>query len=160
MNDTKYLEWLKTIKSYEPLPEKQQAIVCDIDGTLAMMGDREAFEWHKVDRDTPNIAVYDVLLKYNDVKVSRPAIIMLSGRKDLCRKETEWWLKEWDVPYDHLYMRAADDNRKDGYTKYDLFNEHVRDNYNVLFMLDDRDQVVALWRQMGLACFQVNYGNF
>lgn len=160
MNDDKYLRWLKTVKSYEELPEKQEAIVCDLDGTLALMEDRKPFDWHLVGQDKLNIPVYDLLLKYAATQTMPPAIILLSGRKDVCRPETEQWLDEWTVPYDHLYMRAADDDRKDGYTKYDLFNEHIRDNYNVLFMLDDRDQVVALWRTMGLACFQVNYGNF
>jgi hypothetical protein len=36
----------------------------------------------------------------------------------------------------------------------------VRDNFDVQFVLDDRDQVVEMWRAMGLTCLQVAPGNF
>jgi len=84
----------------------------------------------------------------------------MSGRSDECRNETYQWLRENDVPFDELYMRAADDKRQDWKVKYDLFNEHVRGKYNVVGVFDDRDQVVKLWREMGLTCFQVAPGLF
>jgi len=48
-----------------------------------------------------------------------------------------------------------------GLLKKELYDAHVKDKYDVLFVLDDRDQVVNMWRnELGLACFQVANGNF
>jgi hypothetical protein len=41
-----------------------------------------------------------------------------------------------------------------------LYDTFVKDNYKVLLVLDDRDQVVRMWRELGLTCFQVDYGDF
>ena len=42
---------------------------------------------------------------------------------------------------------------------YAIYN-HINGKYNVLGVFDDRDQVVSVWRSLGLTCFQVNWGNF
>jgi hypothetical protein len=44
--------------------------------------------------------------------------------------------------------------------KYDLFSEYIRDKYSVKFVLDDRQQVVDMWRRLGLKCLQVQAGDF
>ena len=41
-----------------------------------------------------------------------------------------------------------------------LKGELPPEDYVGLFVLDDRDQCVDLWRSLGLATFQVNYGAF
>ena len=38
--------------------------------------------------------------------------------------------------------------------------EHIEPFYDVLCVLDDRDQVVRMWRHRGLTCLQVAPGNF
>jgi hypothetical protein len=55
---------------------------------------------------------------------------------------------------------SSADMRKDAVIKQELFDKYVAGKYNVLFVLDDRNQVVDFWRSIGLTCFQVNYGNF
>ena len=87
-------------------------------------------------------------------------IILLSGRPDDCREPTKQFLKKNKIPYDELFMRKSGDQRKDAIIKRELYEENIRDKYNVRFILDDRDQVVDMWRQLGLPCFQVNYGKF
>ncbi|MGH7203736.1 MAG: AAA family ATPase, partial [Candidatus Levyibacteriota bacterium] len=53
------------------------------------------------------------------------------------------------------------DFRKDAVVKKELYETHISGKYEVLFVLDDRDQVVEMWRKdLGLPCFQVDYGNF
>jgi hypothetical protein len=56
-------------------------------------------------------------------------------------------------------MRAAD-MRKDSVVKQELFERFVRDKYNISFILDDRQQVVDMWRGLGLTVFQVAEGDF
>jgi CII-binding regulator of phage lambda lysogenization HflD len=50
--------------------------------------------------------------------------------------------------------------RRDDVVKAELFDQHVRHRYHVRVSLDDRDRCIRLWRQLGLACWQVNYGDF
>lgn len=85
----------------------------------------------------------------------------MSGRDGISRELTEKWLEGKDIPYRALFMRAEGDQRKDSIVKKELFDEHVRNNYYVRGVFDDRDQVVSMWRkELGLTCFQVNYGDF
>ena len=57
-------------------------------------------------------------------------------------------------------MRAAKDTRGDDVVKAELFDAHIRRRFHVRVVLDDRDRVVALWRRLGLPCWQVDYGDF
>jgi predicted kinase len=138
------------------LPE---AVIVDIDGTLATMSDRSPYEWHRVGEDSPVVAVIAAVSAAYQVGSE---IIIMSGRDGSCEDITrEWLLKHLSKVSDFkLFMRAEGDSRKDDLVKYELFNENVRDKYHVRYVLDDRDQVVAMWRKLGLATFQVNYGDF
>ena len=62
--------------------------------------------------------------------------------------------------FDDLYMRLPNDLRKDSIVKQEIYEMCIKDKYNVLFVLDDRDQVVNMWREQGLKCLQVAEGNF
>jgi predicted kinase len=147
-----------TIEPYVADPTKPRAILVDIDGTLAKMAKRSPYEWHRVGEDTPVEAVINAV--HAASKFGRHVIVM-SGRDGSCREITQDWLNaNLGVSWNELHMRPEGDDRKDDIVKLELFNEHVRDFWNVEYVLDDRDQVVAMWRKLGLACFQVEYGDF
>lgn len=137
-------------------PNLPMAIICDIDGTLALKSDRSPFDWKRVKEDKVNTPVEDVLFTYE----RQAEIILLSGRDEVCRRETEEWLDEHGIGYKSLHMRKEGDNRPDYIVKKELFDANVKGKYRVLFVMDDRNQVVNLWRGMGLTCFQVADGNF
>lgn len=152
---------------YTPPEGKPDAYVFDIDGTLAHgIGiTRKPYEWDKVGTDTLDQELRHVLmsLKGYDIMADPEEtikIILLSGRDSVCRPETEQWLQENNIPYDHLYMRPEGDKRKDYEVKEELFNKYIRDNYRVRVIFDDRDQVIKLWRSLGLTCYQVADGDF
>lgn len=132
---------------------KPTAIMVDIDGTLAHMVDRSPYDYSKVKEDTLDEVIAGITRKYTHV-------ILMSGRPDTCREDTENWLRKHDVRFDHLYMRGADDKREDSIVKWDLYQKHVEPEYDILFVLDDRDRVVKMWREKGLKCLQVAYGDF
>ncbi|MFE2710600.1 AAA family ATPase [Streptomyces mirabilis] len=134
------------------------AIMCDIDGTLAMMGDRGPYDFARCGDDGLNESVRRALVSFR--LANNDEIVLLSGRGEEFREETEGWLARHSVPYDELWMRPAGDTRRDDIVKAELFDAHLRHRYNVRVSLDDRDRVVALWRRMGLPTWQVNYGNF
>lgn len=144
--------------TYEPPEDKPFAILCDIDGTLAHMVDRGPYDWPKVGSDSLDDHVAEILRLYFVTEHAK--IILFSGRDSVCRKETEQWLSDNLVPYHQLFMRGEADNRKDSIVKRELFDAHIRHEYRVLFVLDDRNQVVDMWRQMGLKCLQVADGDF
>jgi predicted kinase len=146
-----------------PLAQNQllpPAIICDLDGTLALINGRSPYNCNQCGSDIINPAVDMVLKSLIYDRAFRP--LFVSGRNSGCRKQTEEWLvmAGYGKYLDTLFMREEGDNRKDSEVKLELFNNHIRDNYYVELVLDDRDQVVRLWRSLGLPCFQVNYGNF
>lgn len=135
-----------------------KAIMVDIDGTLANMnGLRGPYDWDKVGLDKVNIPVAEVI---NQFYAAGYQILILTARDGLAKKETVKWLKRHKIPYDKLFIKPENDMRKDRINKLEMFNENIRDKYNILFVMDDRDQVVELWREIGLTCFQVAKGSF
>jgi predicted kinase len=154
---------------YVPPEGKPTCILVDIDGTLAHMnGKRSPYDWHKVGVDDLDEIVSNEVKHYwnrghNNVmdETTEPKIIILSGRDGICRPETEEWLAKHSIQYDKLLMREAGDSRKDNIVKREIFENEIRNNYRVLFVLDDRNQVVDMWRnEVGLKVFQVAEGDF
>jgi predicted kinase len=136
------------------------AILCDIDGTLAHIADKPGkripYDWGRVGEDTLDKAVWSIL-----DRMGHCVIILLSGRDGVCQRQTKEWLIENDVPYDKLLMRAENDTRKDCIVKKEIYEQYIKGKYNVSFVLDDRNQVVDMWRnELGLKCLQVAEGDF
>ncbi|MCC9711206.1 AAA family ATPase [Streptomyces sp. MNU76] len=154
-------EWLNDEPAVEPYtadPALPSAVMCDIDGTLALRGDRGAYDFTRCEEDLLNVSVRGALRSFRGA--DSDVIVLLSGRGEEHRDRTEAWLRAHEVPYDELWMRAAGDQRRDDVVKAELFDRHVRHRFAVRVSLDDRDRVVAVWRRMGLPTWQVNYGNF
>ena len=51
-------------------------------------------------------------------------------------------------------------NRKDAITKSELYDNNIKGKYEILFVLDDRKQIVDKWRELRLTCLQIADGNF
>ncbi|WP_433544687.1 AAA family ATPase [Streptomyces sp. CA-294286] len=154
-------EWLNDmpeVTPYVPDPSLPSAVMCDIDGTLALTGDRGPYDFTRCGLDVLNPSVRDALCAFR--QAHGDVLVLLSGRGEEFREQTEEWLARHDVPYDELWMRPARDQRRDDVVKAELFDAHVRRRYAVRVSLDDRDRVVELWRRMGLPTWQVNYGRF
>lgn len=147
----------KNLKS--KLPE---AIICDLDGTLALYGDRNPYD-RDFTKDDINVPVGRLVLKYIGGSTQ---VIFVSGRKDIYRDQTEQWLKDNGFLYygELLFMRKTQpkgkQEPKDVLVKQEIYENEIKNKYNVLFVLDDRNQVVDFWRSQGLTCFQVAEGNF
>lgn len=138
---------------------KQLAIICDLDGTLCLFeGKRSPYDTAKAGADEINPAIQTLL---NDWKGTHDwPIIFMTGRDAKYREITEAWLKKYDFVNPILLMRPANDTRKDYIVKEELYQGFVERNYNIAFVLDDRQQVVDMWRRNGLVCLQVAEGDF
>lgn len=135
-------------------------VICDIDGTLATSAHRSPYEWDKVGQDQVVPFVHQAISQYKYYSQDN-MIILMSGRDSGCRDITIDWLDKNRIPYDGLFMRAAGDHRKDSIVKKELFEQHIRGKYYVDYVIDDRLQVVRMWRmELGLNVFQCDWGNF
>lgn len=146
----------KRIKKDPKLPD---AIIVDLDGTLALLNGRNPYDASRCDEtDLINKPVAETVKLYH---AAGHKIIFCSGRIDQYRDATIRFIQQHlpDVEY-QLFMRHTGDRRKDNLVKNEIFRKEIEGKYNISFVMDDRNQVVELWRSIGLPCFQVAPGNF
>lgn len=86
--------------------------------------------------------------------------VACSGRGSQKRVVTDYWLKQAKIPYHALYMRAAGDYRADNIIKGELLATMVEDGFIPTLVIDDRNQVVDMWRANNIQCVQVAEGDF
>ena len=104
-------------------------------------------------------------------------IVIFSGRNDRGFDATIDWLIWWDVPFDLLVMRPdkfkdkswpiADGNPATPDMRFmpdEILKKKMLDTFvdidDVFLVVDDRDKVVKMWRDLGLNTFQVAPGDF
>lgn len=141
---------------YTKPKDKMPAIICDIDGTLAHFNGRSPHDYDKLHTDTVDETIASIISEYK----KDYSIIIVSGRPDSHRQLTIDWLNNNGIGFNELFMRKAGDSRNDAIVKQEIFDEHIRDNYAVEFILDDRNRVVDMWRTSGITVLQVAEGNF
>lgn len=142
-------------------PDLPNCYIFDIDGTLAKMTDRSPYDYSKVNTDIENRDVARVFRMLRNSPFAKGGMMfIMSGRESACRYATLQWLQDNEILADEVFMRDAGDKRQDSIIKKELYEKHIKGKYNVMGVFDDRDQVVELWRSLGLTCFQVDYGNF
>ena len=149
----------------------KKTVIFDLDGTLADITSRRTLstkpngkmDWDiffnpdNITLDLPNQPVINMakLLSFNfDIWV-------LSGRSDKTLNTTVKWLDDNDVPFDKILMRPTDKHHHfmpDNDLKQMWLDDIGVDNVAMVF--DDRQQVVDMWRDNGLTCFQVAKGDF
>jgi predicted kinase len=143
---------------YTPDLSLREAVLIDVDGTVAdHEGIRGHHEYDKVHLDKPKPEVIRVVKTLVNTGV-RP--LYVSGRPESCMEATWRWLSTHATePFD-IIMRKTGDRRADYIVKRELFDKHIRYNYNVIGAFDDRNQVVDMYRSLGITVFQVAEGNF
>ena len=167
----------------------KKTIIFDLDGTLANIDvrrDRSVKPNGKLNWDifaspdsilhwdTPNAPVIKMAQMF---KADGFKIVIFSGRNDRGFDATIQWLNDFKVPFDLLVMRPdkfkdkswpiADGNpatpdmrfMPDEILKKKMLDAFVDIN-DVFLVVDDRDKVVKMWRDLGLNTFQVAPGDF
>jgi len=142
----------------EPPADAPEIVLVDIDGTVALLGDRHYTDMTRVAEDEPNHAV---IAAVRAMHAAGYGVIYCTGRDDSSRADTEWWLaRHVGVPYIALHMRAYGDYRRDAVVKREIFEREIAPAYRVIGVFDDRQHVVRMWRSLGLTVFQVAEGDF
>lgn len=147
-------------------------VIVDIDGTLADISHRLHFvnqekkDWKSFFANIYNDGIrWDVVAEidatYPPQDYSR---VLVSGRPDNLRKETEAWLHiNWPsgpahfIAHETLLMRRANDNRDDTVVKKEIYDKYLKHN-NVVAAFDDRPRLVRMWRELGIDVHDVGNG--
>jgi len=132
------------------------------------------FDPENIQLDLPNEPVIKMAQMF---KAEGFKIVIFSGRNDRSFFTTKDWLERYKVPYDLLVLRP-DKFQKDSYPIADgnqatpemrfmpdeILKKAMLDTFvdieDVFLVVDDRDKVVKMWRELGLNTFQVAPGNF
>jgi hypothetical protein len=155
----------------------KRAVIFDIDGTLAdcthrlhhinhddytASKDWPAF-WAGIPHDKPIRPIIDMcnrfwLTSHWDQPVYE--VLLCTGRSENNRGATEAWLKTHGVKYSTLIMRKEDCFRPDYVVKEEMLDALLLVGYQIDFVVDDRQQVVDMWRRRGIICLQCAPGNY
>lgn len=150
---------------------KKEAIIIDIDGTLANCDHRRHFvdgthekqDWRSfyesMRTDTINVWCRKII---NSFASTATFSLLVSGRPEEYRGHTTDWLSKNSVyiPDKYIFMRKTGDYRCDTIVKEEIYREFIEPYYDVLFVVDDRKKVVGMWRKLGLVALHCAEGNF
>lgn len=137
--------------------ELEDAAIWDLDGTLALLNGRDPYDASEAEYDLPNYPVIDDLHLYQR---HGGKVIITSGRSRKYEEQTIAWLEKVEIEPDLLIMRKEGDTRKDSIVKREMFMDHIYGKFNIDKVTDDRQQVVDMWRDLGLMVNQVADGRF
>lgn len=141
-----------------------KTVIFDLDGTLADITHRLHFiengnkNWgafyEACPADGPKHDIIELALMCDD---AGHRIIISSGRSENVRSQTIEWLAAHGVKYAELHMRpdncyVPDQALKKAWLEQGVFGP-VGD---ILFVVEDRDRMVQMWRSSGLTCLQVD----
>lgn len=150
---------------YEGTPGKPKAVIFDVDGTLAKMVDRSPYDLEKCDTDVINPMVVELSKMYDRQGYQ---IIVVSGRESGTKEDpmkyyrmTRKWVEDFaQAPLVMQCQRLHGDDRKDDVVKEEIFWNKIAPHFDVKLAIDDRTQVVEMWRRIGVECWQVAHGDF
>lgn len=140
-------------------------VIFDIDGTLADVSSR-VHHLHKTPKDwdaffeaiPQDKAIHSMVRLCNILYEAGLKILLCSGRSEQYRPETVDWLTRQQVKYHELLLRREEDRRSDAVVKQEILAG--LDRSQILFVVEDRQGVVDMWRSEGLVCLQCAPGDF
>jgi len=145
-----------------------KAVIFDIDGVLAKKSpDREHREYDKVDLDLPIQETIRILNFYiSEMKNCNgiDVIVFVTGRKELCRSLTLDFFRRYTDVFDNdeffkLFMRDDKDHRPSDILKKEIYENHIKDKYDVIAVFEDDPKNVKMFRDLGLLVFDVGREN-
>lgn len=160
-----------------PEEKKEKIIICDLDGTLCNVDHRHHLvnnigniddkknqkkNWplffKELKNDSVNKWCRDIIWNFDIGQQIKT--IFCSGRPDDYKKETEKWLLDNSMIYDHLFMRQRGDYRADTIIKEVILDFEILTRYEPYFAIDDRSCVVEMWRSRGITTLACAKGDF
>ena len=81
-------------------------------------------------------------------------ILIVSGREERWSNLTRQWLARWDIEFDAFFLRPAKDYRPDNEIKSEI-GRLIRQTYIPIAAFDDRDDIIGVWQELGIATIRV-----
>lgn len=145
-----------------------RAVILDMDGTLSdpsgrlhhLDGEKNWPAFHDAMGDDEPIAAIATLARILYAAAERgdgiDAVIIVTARHDdpKYRQLTVDWLELHGIRYHALYMRRNDDYRRDHLVKADILQQIIDAGYEPVLAVDDRPEVVRMWRDHGITTLQ------
>jgi len=166
----------------------KNTVIFDLDGTLANIDARRKlatkpngkldwdvfFDPENIKLDVPNEPVVKMAQLFAEDGFN---IVIFSGRNDRSFHTTKSWLSNNRVPFQKLVMRPdkflnwgdkiASGNIATQEMRFmpdEILKKHMLDLFvdvdDVFLVVDDRNKVVKMWRELGLNTWQVSEGDF
>lgn len=146
---------------------KKKTAIFDIDGTLADCEHRRHFvtqdkkDWASFFAGMSEDPVNEVIRGLcNMYYMNGWTIIICTGRQHQHRQTTLDWLERKAVFYHKLMIRPEEKSHTPDYEVKQTMLDEIRIDHNVVVAVDDRNQVVEMWRRNGITCLQVADGDF
>jgi len=140
---------------------EELTVIVDLDGTVSTKGDRGWYEYSKVAEDIPVERIIRLVRMLHSNAIN---IIFCTGREDSCVKQSVSWIRKNIFMDDsfpvEIYMRKTGDRRPDYVVKREIYLNFIEPRHRIWFVLDDRNSVVKMWRELGLTCLQVEEGDY
>lgn len=140
--------------------------IFDLDGTICDVRHRRQFvatkprNWDAWNAGLVNDKPIQPIKKVFDaLKAAYPYMYMIivSGRSDDYKEQTETWLAKYGFNYDLIYMRKEGDHRDDAVVKGEIADK-IQKRYEIVGVFDDRKRVVDMWTKRGIWVFDCGQG--
>jgi len=143
-------------------------VIFDIDGTLSDASKRQ-HHMKKTPKDRKNFfaeipndaPIMPIVSLYNELCCSdNYRVVLFTGRPENYRESTEEWMEKHALFNRPIFFRKEGDKRPDAVIKKEYYDEITADGSEVDFVVEDRNSVVAMWRDIGVVCFHCFDGDF
>ncbi len=135
--------------------------IFDLDGTLADDGHRHHHVTTRSDWDAYYAACPDDEPIEHVLEIAKALhargyhIVIVTGRPEHIRKETEAWLIAHDLFWTELVMRKRGDRRPNSVIKSEAVAALRAKGYQPMMVFEDLPPAVKAWRAAGVPCAQV-----
>lgn len=141
-------------------PQETKIIIVDMDGTLADVRHRLRYirgrgkpNWKRFFQEQRHDPANKRVCRQVRELAQENEIVIVTGRPEQYRAETEGWLGRHKIPYSGIYMRPAGDHRPDFQVKKDILEKIGKQR--VALVVEDRPRVCEMYRQQGLNVVQI-----
>jgi hypothetical protein len=88
-------------------------------------------------------------------------VIWVTGRPNSTANATHLWLQDYGLPSGPIFMRNDGDHRQDYIIKRELYERMILPEIGVAdIAIEDRKQVVDMWRSLGILTLQPKDGDY